>query len=185
MGAPRERLSQQLKSTQGIYTFSHKDWFLTGKKTELGRLHDRLQTGSLRGQIQFVSENWATTGKVWASQLLEKPHPTSSFLFIYLVCCQNKQDESATLARLLKKVPEALANLRNIITLRKEQTNQDKGHLLLPGIPLISFKWSLQAHLRISILMNGRSLQYINMLCFCILCESRMAFFSDSWILIL
>lgn len=35
------------------------------------------------------------------------------------------------------------------------ETNQDKGHLPLPGIPLMSFELGLQAYLGGSILVNG------------------------------
>jgi hypothetical protein len=72
-----------------------------------------------------------------------------------------------------------------------EAANQIRGHLLLPGIPLICFKLSLQTYLYISILVNGRFLLagfQQNKTLFAIasgIFESGILFFNASWTLTL
>lgn len=122
----------------------------------------------------------------------------------------SKNSESTTVSRLLSNscqaspvtisspypsngsgmFPRALDNPKDPHTLEMKPTSQDKGHLPLPGVPLICFKLDLWIHLGVSILVNSRShgagpLHNKTLFWFCILFQSGVSFFGESWTLTL
>lgn len=151
------------------------------ERTETGWLHNRLQSSSSGAQDYIsVSQNWA-------SPLLAKPQAEGSQSEATLPPDLGQEQWVSNRfhdpRQRLWNVPRALTNPKDLHTLEMEPTNQDKGRLTLPGIPLVCFNWGLWAHLGVSILVNSGLLHNKTLFAFAYYLSFRYHSLANHWAL--